>query len=72
MVTMSGAVFGFRCNNKHQLGVVDPSALLDDIVSVPSEVFVAITKFKGAIKLPNGSVTTWKNQLQRNPLPIAP
>jgi alpha-tubulin suppressor-like RCC1 family protein len=27
MVMMRGAVFGFGCNNNHQLGVVDPTAL---------------------------------------------
>ena len=51
-------VFGFGRNNNHQLGVVDPSALLGDIVSTPNEVFAAITKFKGAVRLPNGSVIT--------------
>jgi alpha-tubulin suppressor-like RCC1 family protein len=48
MVTMRGAVFGFGCNNNHQLGV-DPSAL-----SEPTEVFATITKFKRAARLPNG------------------
>jgi hypothetical protein len=58
MVMMSRAIFGFGCNNDHQLGVVDPSALSGDTVSTPTEVFVAVTKFKGATKLPDGSVTT--------------
>jgi alpha-tubulin suppressor-like RCC1 family protein len=48
MVTMRGAVFGFGLNDHHQLGVVDPSAILDDTVSTPTEVFPGITKFKGA------------------------
>jgi alpha-tubulin suppressor-like RCC1 family protein len=47
MVTMRGDVFGFGWNNYHQLGVVDPSALLGDIVSTPTEVFSAVTKSKG-------------------------
>jgi alpha-tubulin suppressor-like RCC1 family protein len=54
MVTMRGAIFGFGCNDYHQLGVVDPSALSNDIVSMPTEVFVAVTKFKGAIRLLDG------------------
>jgi alpha-tubulin suppressor-like RCC1 family protein len=58
MVTMKGAVFGFGCNNNHQLGMVDPSALLGDIVSTPNEVFATVTKVKGAARLPDGSVTT--------------
>jgi alpha-tubulin suppressor-like RCC1 family protein len=48
MVTMRGAVFGFGCNDHHQLGVVDPSALLDDTVSTPTKVFTGVTKSKGA------------------------
>jgi hypothetical protein len=63
MVTMRGAVFGFGSNNNHQLGVVDPSALLGDTILMPTEVFAAITKFKGAAKLPDGK------ELQQ---PIAP
>jgi hypothetical protein len=58
MVMMRGAVFGFGCNKDHQLGVVDPSALLNDTVSTPIEVFVAVTKFNGAARLPDGGVTT--------------
>jgi hypothetical protein len=58
MVTMRGVVFGFGCNDDHQLGVVDPSALLDDTVSMPIEVFAAVTKLKGATRLLDGSVTT--------------
>jgi hypothetical protein len=42
MVTMRGAVFGFGWNHDHQLGVVDPSALTGDTVSMLTEVFVAI------------------------------
>jgi hypothetical protein len=48
MVTMRGAIFGFGYNNKHQLGVVDPSAQSGDIVSMPTEVFATVTKLKGA------------------------
>jgi hypothetical protein len=47
MVTMSGAVFGFGNNYYRQLGVVDPSALSDEEVSHPTEVFAAVTKFRG-------------------------
>jgi hypothetical protein len=54
MVTMRGAVLGFGCNDVYQLGVVDPSAPSDDIVLTPTEVFNAVTNFKGAIRLPNG------------------
>jgi alpha-tubulin suppressor-like RCC1 family protein len=42
MVTMRGAIFGFGCNDYHQLGVVDPSALSGNIVSTPIEVFAAV------------------------------
>jgi alpha-tubulin suppressor-like RCC1 family protein len=56
MVTMTGAVFGFGRNDSYQLGVVDPSALSGDIVSTPTEVFAAITKFKGAVRLHDGTV----------------
>ena len=48
MVTMMGAIFGFGNYHAYQLGVVDPSALLGDIVSTPIEVFAIVTKFKGA------------------------
>jgi alpha-tubulin suppressor-like RCC1 family protein len=58
MVTMKGAVFGFGWNNDHQLGMVDPSGLSGDTVSTPTEVFAAVTKFKGAAKLLDGSITT--------------
>jgi alpha-tubulin suppressor-like RCC1 family protein len=54
MVTIRGAVFGFGSNVNHQLGVVDPSALLGDRVSTSTEVFFAITKFKGAARLVDG------------------
>jgi alpha-tubulin suppressor-like RCC1 family protein len=54
MVTMRGAVFGFGHNNRHQLGVVDPSALLGEIVLTPTEVFVAVTKSNGVARLPDG------------------
>jgi hypothetical protein len=61
MITMRGVVFGFGHNNDHQLGVVDPSALSGDTVSIPTEVFVAITKFKEAARLPDAK------RLQRRP-----
>jgi hypothetical protein len=54
MVTLMGAVFGFGCNDLDQLGVVDPSALSGDTVSMPTEVFATVTKFKGATKLHDG------------------
>jgi hypothetical protein len=47
MVMMRGDVFGFGRNNYHQLGVVDPSALLGNIVLTPTEVFSIVTKSKG-------------------------
>ena len=47
MVIMRGAIFGFGCNNDHQLGVVDPNALLGDITFMPTEVIAAVTKLKG-------------------------
>jgi alpha-tubulin suppressor-like RCC1 family protein len=34
MVTMKGAVFGFGSNSRHQLGVVDPSALSSDSFNI--------------------------------------
>ena len=43
IVTTRGAIFGFGLNNKQQLGVVDPSAL---VVLEPTELFAAVTKFK--------------------------
>jgi len=47
IVTTRGAIFGFGLNDNQQLGVVDPSALLDDIVVLePTEVFAAVTKCK--------------------------
>jgi alpha-tubulin suppressor-like RCC1 family protein len=46
MVTTRGVIFGFGCNDHHQLGVVDPSALSGDIVSTPTKVFSTVTKFK--------------------------
>jgi hypothetical protein len=58
MVTMRGAIFGFGWNYNHQLGVVDPSALLGGTVSMPTKVFTAITKFKGAARLSDGSIIT--------------
>jgi alpha-tubulin suppressor-like RCC1 family protein len=54
MVKMRGAIFGFGCNNDHQLGVVDPSIIPCGIVSMPTKVFTAITQFKGAARLPDG------------------
>jgi alpha-tubulin suppressor-like RCC1 family protein len=54
MVTMRGAVIGFGSNNDHQLGVGDPSTLSDDIVLTPTEVFAAVTNFKGVVRLPDG------------------
>jgi alpha-tubulin suppressor-like RCC1 family protein len=54
MVTMEGAVFGFGRNNVHQLGMVDPSALSSDTVSMPTEVFAEVTKFKRDARLPDG------------------
>jgi alpha-tubulin suppressor-like RCC1 family protein len=54
MVMMKGAVLGFGHNDDHQLGVVDPSAQSNDIVSTPTEVFVGVTKFKGVVRLPDG------------------
>jgi hypothetical protein len=54
MVTMKGAVLGFGWNDKHQLGVVDPSALSGDRVLTPTKVFAAVTNFKGVAILPNG------------------
>jgi hypothetical protein len=54
MVTMKGAIFGFGCNDHYQLGVVDPSVLSEATISTPTEVFTAITKFKGTTRLPNG------------------
>jgi hypothetical protein len=54
MVTMRGVVLGLGCNDDHQLGVVDPSALLGDTVSTPTKVFATVTKFKGAAGLPDG------------------
>jgi alpha-tubulin suppressor-like RCC1 family protein len=42
MVTMRGAVFGFGYNDDCQLGVVDPSALSGDKVSLPTEVFAQV------------------------------
>jgi hypothetical protein len=53
MVTMRGAEFGFGCNDGHELGVVDPSTLLGDTISTPTEVFAIVTKFKGTAKLPD-------------------
>jgi alpha-tubulin suppressor-like RCC1 family protein len=53
MVSMKGAVFGFGRNDHIQLGVVDPSALSGDMVTL-TEVFAAVTKFKGAARLPYG------------------
>jgi alpha-tubulin suppressor-like RCC1 family protein len=47
IVTTRGAIFRFGLNDNQQLGVVDPSALSDDIeVLEPTEVFAAVTKFK--------------------------
>jgi hypothetical protein len=57
MVTTRGAVFGFGRNEGHQLGVVDPSPFSGDIVSTPSEVFVAVTRSKGAAGLPDGGTS---------------
>jgi alpha-tubulin suppressor-like RCC1 family protein len=54
MVTMRGAVFEFGHYNDHQLGVVDPSALSGNTISMPTEVFAAVTKFNEVAKLPNG------------------
>jgi alpha-tubulin suppressor-like RCC1 family protein len=54
MVTMRGTVLGFGCNNIHQLGVVDPGVLSGHTVLMPTEVFVTITQFKEADRLPNG------------------
>jgi hypothetical protein len=58
MVTMTGAVFGFGCNNDHQLGMVDPSALFGDIILTPTTVFSVVTKFNRALRLLDGSATT--------------
>jgi alpha-tubulin suppressor-like RCC1 family protein len=58
MVTMRGVVFGFGRNSNHQLGVVDPSALSDDTILTPIEVFAPVTKLKGVARLPDGSVPT--------------
>ena len=54
MVTMKGVVFGFGWNDHHQLGEVDPSALLGDRVLTPTEMCAAITKFKGVATLHDG------------------
>jgi alpha-tubulin suppressor-like RCC1 family protein len=58
MVTMRGAIFGFGCNNDHQLGVVDPSAQSGDIILTLTEMFTVVTKFNRAARLPHGSVST--------------
>jgi hypothetical protein len=58
MVMMRGAIFGFGCNNYHQLGVVDSSTLLGDIISTPTEVFATVMKFKGNARLSDNSVNT--------------
>jgi hypothetical protein len=55
---MRGAIFGYGSNNKHQLGVVDQSALLDDFASTPIVVFAGVTKSKRAAKLHDGSDIT--------------
>lgn len=52
MVTTRGALFGFGRNEGHQLGVVDPSPF-----STPSEVFAAVTRSKGAARLPDGGTS---------------
>jgi alpha-tubulin suppressor-like RCC1 family protein len=51
MVTMKGVVLGFGYNRNYQLGVVDPSDLSDETVSMPIEGFAKVTKFKGATRL---------------------
>ena len=62
-VTMEGAIFAFGSNNKHQLGVVDQSALLADFTSTPIEVFAAITESKRAAILHDSSDSTWKSSV---------
>jgi hypothetical protein len=62
MVTMEGAVFGFGHNNEHQLGMVDPSALLGDTISMPTEMFAEVTKFKGIARIPYGKELQWPGE----------
>jgi alpha-tubulin suppressor-like RCC1 family protein len=58
MVTTRGAMFGFGRNDTHQLGVVDPSAPSGDTVSMPTEVFTAVTKSEGAAEIQRRYPTT--------------
>jgi alpha-tubulin suppressor-like RCC1 family protein len=59
MVTMRGVVFGLGRNNNHQLGVVDPSALLGHSILTPIKVFPAVTKFREVAKLLDGKELQW-------------